>query len=261
MKGNPFDSRAAVENSSLYFVERGELVRFGGPGAARNLFALKAHERFRKFILRPDFPCVGAKSALHDEKYGFAVYDEMGTKASTAGLCRDLCYFVGSGAMKRSKYSTFVAVFHSPIGLTENEFEGCLWLQLRELHAADKKHFAWDKNVSRDPLDPHFSFSFAGQAFYVVGMHANSSRRARCFPWPVLVFNPHEQFDRLRTEGKWKRIQKTIRARDMALQGSINPMLSDFGEESEARQYSGRAVPEDWTPSFPNAGDTCPFRH
>ena len=115
-------------------------------------------------------------------------------------------------------------------------------------------------SVSTDPNDPQFSFSFAGQAFYIVGMHPNSSRIARRFPWPTLVFNPHEQFERLRADGKWKRMQQAIRARDVALQGSINPMLSDFGEEPEARQYSGRAVSRDWVAPFPNA-HKCPLRH
>ncbi|HBR51859.1 MAG TPA: hypothetical protein DEA71_17475 [Nitrospira sp.] len=50
-------------------------------------------------------------------------------------------------------------------------------------------------------------------------------------------FNLHEQFDRLR-------------AREMTLQGSINPMLSSFGDNPETRQYSGRAVPDNWV---------CPF--
>ncbi|MBA3796937.1 MAG: YqcI/YcgG family protein, partial [Chloroflexi bacterium] len=38
--------------------------------------------------------------------------------------------------------------------------------------------------------------------------------------------------------------------REVALQGSINPMLSDFGTRSEARQYAGREVDEEWR---------CPF--
>jgi FPC/CPF motif-containing protein YcgG len=36
----------------------------------------------------------------------------------------------------------------------------------------------------------------------------------------------------------------------MAFQGSINPMLKNFGEGSEASQYSGRAVSDTWA---------CPF--
>jgi uncharacterized protein len=261
MKGNPFDSRVAVENASLYFIERGKLTAFNSAVAARKVFAVEAHERFREFLMRPGFSCVGAKAAFHDEAYGFAVYHEMGTNDSTAGLCRDLYHFSQSGIMLRSEYSTFVAIFHSPLGLTETEFEARLWLQLQNLHRASAKHFEWDRKVSSDPADPHFSFSFAGQAFYVIGLHPSSSRQARRFSWPALVFNPHAQFDRLRTDGKWKRMQKTIRAREIALQGSTNPMLSDFGEQSEARQYSGRAVSDDWTPPSADAGEKCPFAH
>jgi hypothetical protein len=41
-----------------------------------------------------------------------------------------------------------------------------------------------------------------------------------------------------------------IRAAERLLQGSINPMLSNVGERSEASQYSGRRVAGDWK---------CPF--
>jgi FPC/CPF motif-containing protein YcgG len=261
MKGNPFGSRGAVENSSLYLIERGQLAPFDPSVRPPRGFAAEAHEAFRKFVMDPAFPCVGAKAAVNDEQYGFAAYNELGAADATEGLCRDLCHLVYSGILASSEYSTFVAVFQKPLDLTETDFEARLWLQLRALHVADARYFAWDKNVSRNPLDPHFSFSFAGQAFYIVGMHGNSSRRSRSFPWPALIFNPHEQFERLRTDGKWRRIQKTIRARDVALQGSINPMLRDFGEQSEARQYSGRPVPQDWTPPFPNGQAKCPFGH
>jgi FPC/CPF motif-containing protein YcgG len=145
--------------------------------------------------------------------------------------------------------------------LDEIEFETLVWLQLNALHQQDAAQFDWDPNVSSDPADPHFSFSFGGQALYVIGMHANSSREARRFPWPALVFNPHEQFERLRADGKWKRMQESIRRRDLALQGTLNPMLSDFGQQSEARQYSGRAVEDTWRPPFQPVERKCPFAH
>jgi FPC/CPF motif-containing protein YcgG len=56
-------------------------------------------------------------------------------------------------------------------------------------------------------------------------------------------------------------MQETIRARDLELQGSINPMLSDFGVDSEARQYSGRAVEENWQAPFKAVEGKCPFAH
>ncbi len=66
-----------------------------------------------------------------------------------------------------------------------------------------------------------------------------------------MVFNSHHQFDRLRADGRYGRMQAAIRKRDGALQGSINPNLADFGDASEARQYSGREVEPDWR---------CPLR-
>lgn len=229
--------------------------------------------------MRQEFPCVGARAAFNSGSYIVAVYDELASDAATTALSRDLFDFTRSGMREASEYATFVAVFRRPEGLAaaspgraearpsdfELAFEQDLWNQLQKLHDLDAPQFGWDPMASSDPADPQFSFSFAGQALYVIGMHPNSSRAARRFRWPAMVFNPHEQFEKLRAEGKWKRMQQTIRERDLQLQGSINPMLSDFGEVTEARQYSGRAVEADWRAPFepaksPAAGK-CPFHH
>jgi uncharacterized protein len=249
-RANPLASPLTVAKGQLHLSAAGELV-----GADVDPFLREAHREFRERILCGDFPCVGAKAAFHDQSYHFAVYAELASRETTSGLCRDLFEF-RERRQKTDSYTTFIAVFAGPLKLNELEFENLLWRQLRHLHSADVAH--WAPDVNSDPADAHFSFSFAGRAFYVVGMHANSSRVARRFRWPTLVFNPHEQFERLRVDGKWKRMQQTIRARDVALQGSINPMLSDFGETSEARQYSGRAVEDDWVAPFPTT-QKCPF--
>ena len=213
------------------------------------VFGVKVRSAFEKLIATAEFPCLGAKGALNENGFAFAACNQMGTKETARELSYRLFDFVRSGKFKNKQYSSFVAIFRGPLHLTEREFEVCLWLQLRQLHRVDPSE--WDHNVSSDPADPHFSFSFGGQAFYVVGMHRNSSRVARRFRWPALVFNPHEQFEKLRSDGHWKTMQQAIRERDVALEGSENPMLSDFGEESEARQYSGRAVGKEWAAPFP----------
>jgi FPC/CPF motif-containing protein YcgG len=210
---------------------------------------------FRDWIVAGDFPCVGAKAALNSDAFSFHTYDELASRGATAHLARDLQRFTRDQTHAPNEYATFIAVFARPTDEGEEEFEALLWHQLSLLNAIDTQ--PWDPAVRSDADDPQFSFSFAGQALYVIGMHANTSRDARRFPWPALVFNPHEQFERLRADGKWRRMQQTIRERDLRLQGSINPMLSDFGERSEARQYSGRAVEENWQPP---AGK-CPFAH
>jgi FPC/CPF motif-containing protein YcgG len=91
----------------------------------------------------------------------------------------------------------------------------------------------------------------AGQAFFVVGLSPQGERWARRFPWPTLVFNAHEQFEQLRRSGQFSRIRERIRERDVELEGEANPNLADFGNHTEARQYSGREVERDWT---------CPVR-
>ena len=85
----------------------------------------------------------------------------------------------------------------------------------------------------------------------MVGLHPNASRPARRFPRPTLVFNLHDQFERLRAEGRYEKMRDKIIERDVALAGEPNPMLARHGEASEARQYSGRAVDDAWA---------CPFR-
>ncbi len=258
MNGNPFDDPLALKNSRLHFVKNGAMAPVDGFAENENLFLSEAYFAFCDFVQRPEFSCVGAKAALNREGLGFAIYPELGSAESVAGLARDLCHFARSTIATANEYATFVAVFRGPRGIDEATFERFLWQQLEQLHALDSVYFDWDPLVRPDLSDPQFSFSFAGCAFYVIGLHGESSREARRFPWPTLVFNPHEQFQRLRRDGKWKRMQHTIREREVALQGSINPMVRDFGEESEARQYSGRAVAKDWTP--PTAGK-CPFAH
>jgi FPC/CPF motif-containing protein YcgG len=84
----------------------------------------------------------------------------------------------------------------------------------------------------------------------VVGLHPLSSRKARQFKTPTLIFDRHARFEVLREEGRYDNLRDHIRQRDIQLQGSVNPMLEDHGEASEAMQYSGRAVAGDWP---------CPF--
>ena len=74
--------------------------------------------------------------------------------------------------------------------------------------------------------------------------------KARRFRYPTLIFNLHGQFERLRETGRYEKLRGSILARDRALQGSENPMLSRHGETSEARQYSGRAVPAGWSAPY-----------
>ncbi len=205
--------------------------------------------RFEAHIQSDGFPCVGARSAVQSGRARYGLYRRLGEPGSASQLCRDLELFSGEFPQPGEKPATFVAMFDDTVR-SEADFEERLWRQLQELHWHDRRTFEWDPSVSDNPADAHFSFSIAGRAFFVVGLCPAASRIARRAPMPCLVFNFHDQFENLRASGKYKTFQSVIRARDIALQGELNPALSPFGEQSEARQYSGRDA---------GAGWRCPF--
>ena len=135
--------------------------------------------------------------------------------------------------------------------MSELEFERALWNRAQSLHDKDAwLGTPWDDAVDPDPEAPDFGLSIGGSAFFIVGLHPHASRKARRFRYPALVFNLHDQFERLRADGRYDKMRERILERDKAWSGSINPMLAEHGSISEARQYSGREVGEDWR---------CPF--
>ena len=173
------------------------------------------------------------------------MYAELGGPRAGAAVQGDLARFAASLSPDDGLRS-FVAVFTGPTPLTEPEFSGLLWKQLQQMHDIDCWEHAWDARVSPDPEDDRFSYSIGGTAFFVVGLHAASSRWARRFAWPTLVFNPHEQFVAMRERGRYERTRTLIRGRDTELQGYPNPVLRDHGGGSEARQYAGDDVDDSW---------------
>ena len=246
---NPFGGDLALTNSSYAAFLGKRLVRVpsGEPAAAPMEFV---HDSFRALVSNSRFSCVGAKAAMGSGSYRVGLYGTLGSTEAAAGLARDLFSFAEEQRELHGEFTTFVASFVEPTAVDEVTFERLLWEQLQRLHEEDRRHHRWDPSVSRDPEDPNFAFSFAERAFFVVGLHPASSRFARRFAWPTLVFNAHEQFQRLREEGRYERMQEVIRLRERNLQGILNPNLGEFGVRSEARQYSGRPAETEWR---------CPF--
>ncbi len=201
------------------------------------------------YVAEPDFPCVGARSAFNKGRVRHGLYGRLGARIDVATLCADLERFSDEFPNPGAEPVTFVAMFEDE-AMSESLFADRMWRELQKVHAHDRDAFDWDPEVSDDPSEPDFSFSVAGRAFFVVGLHPNASRLARRAPIPCLVFNFHDQFEALRTSGKYAGLQKVTRQRDLALQGSINPVLAQFGDASEARQYSGQPVDDAWR---------CPF--
>ena len=204
---------------------------------------------FQARIADATFPCVGAKAALAQDNISFEVAGDLRCPHDDVALVGALQAFARD-AGNDDVFLSKVLLFPSTPKLDEPAFEQALWQRLQALHRVDAAHFEWDPAVSDDPASPQFSLSIGRRGFYVVGLHPGASRPARRFPVAALVFNLHSQFEALRADGRYARLRDVITQRDVAYSGSRNPMLAIHGEQSEARQYSGREVGSEWR---------CPF--
>jgi uncharacterized protein len=204
-------------------------------------------EAFRAFIKHPPFPCVGAKSALSKGTLRIVVARDITSGWDDLRIYPALLDFIASYRRQPDLFQSFAVVFEGPGDLSEEAFEQSLWARAQSLSDKDAWHGqTYDDRVTSDPDSPHFSLSFGGEAFFIVGLHPLASRPARRFSSPVLVFNLHNQFEQLRTQGRYEKLRDSILQRDEELAGSRNPMLARHGEASEARQYSGRHVDAAW---------------
>jgi FPC/CPF motif-containing protein YcgG len=208
-------------------------------------------DELRSFIMDQSFPCVGAKSALQRGRMTVHTARSIDSAWNDLEIQDRLMRFAWEYSQEPMLFTSFAVIFEGPADLSEEAFEASLWDRIQSL--ADKD--AWrgqkhDPRVSSDPADQHFSLSFGGEAFFVVGLHPKASRPARRFSHPTMVFNLHDQFEMLRKENRYEKLREAIIDRDVKLAGEPNPMLARHGTISEARQYSGRAVGPEWS---------CPF--
>lgn len=207
-------------------------------------------ERFIAFLGDNNYPCVGAKSALARGTIETHEFGILGDRNNDRPMLEGLTQFVTmieASACEGDIVHSYVAIFNGPFNMNELRFESAVWSQLWRIHKLDALagNLPAD-DVSSDTDSPRFSLSMAGHPFFLIGLHPHASRLARRFSHPALVFNSHRQFEKLREDGRFEKMQAATRSRDIELQGSVNPNLADFGEASEARQYSGREVEADW---------------
>ncbi len=206
-------------------------------------------DQFNTLIATPTFPCVGAKSALQRKQIDYVHAGDMASDLHDENIVSRLQEFAAN-ANSESLFLSIIVLFEDSTILNELQFEKLLWQRLQAFHEIDSQKFDWDETVSSNPESSQFSMSIGAKGFYVVGLHPLASRPARRFSCPALVFNLHSQFELLRKKEVYNKLSESINARDLNINGSVNPMLSQHGHTSEVKQYSGRVVEDNWK---------CPF--
>ena len=208
-------------------------------------------QEFFDFLTDSAFPCVAAKDALAKNNLSTFIADHIACPKDDAAILQFIYSFVEKYRNSSKGFYSAAIVFKQTDFMDEAMFDNFMWSRLRSLKNMDAIHYRHDERVNDDPLSPDFSFSLMEEAFFIVGMHPQSSRAARRFKYPVLIFNPHAQFEQMKTNSRYEKMKNIVRRRDMAFSGSVNPMLMDFGTSSEIFQYSGRNYTSE---------DQCPFK-
>lgn len=218
-------------------------------------------QEYLDFIQNRDFPCVAAKTALTWNQIQCLVVDHLACPKDDQQILQFLYDFVDTYRSSEKLYHSAAIIFKGPENPTEAEFEEHLWQRLQSVSNLDARRYGYDPRVVADPASPDFSYSLKEEAFFVIGLHPGSTRRARQFKYPTLVFNAHNQFERIREAGRYDSLRGTIRKRDEAYSGSVNPMLQDFGQASEVYQYSGKAYDAAWKCPFISQHDPALTHH
>jgi FPC/CPF motif-containing protein YcgG len=203
-------------------------------------------KEYCEFLSRKEFPCIGAKAALSRNHIKSVVLTHMACPAHDAEALQFIYNFVDSYRVSKDPYHSAAVIFKGPTNISEEIFEHLFWQRLHSMSNLDSKNYNHDTRVDSDPTSANYSFSLKAEAFFIVGLHPASSRKARQFKYPTLVFNPHAEFEKLRASKRFVKMKQVVRKRDIEYSGSINPMLDDFGNASEVYQYSGKQYTADW---------------
>lgn len=194
-----------------------------------------------------DFPCPMAQTTAASGNLIVGVYQSMADDCSLDRLLSDLQ--IWRDMRSSTGYHSFVAMFHDDRVESQQAFHTLMWSALRSLRNRDETPPSPTLGTSDDIQSSDFALSLNSEPYFVVGLSPQSPRLSRRTAFCGIAFNPHEQFERLRSTGQMPRIEKMSRKRDIRLQGDSNPLLNKHGDASAARQYS--ACPLSRLPNWP----------
>jgi hypothetical protein len=216
---------------------------------------MKANQEITKQYLNhissQEFPCIGAKASVTKFQTDVIVAENICCPNDDIEILHFLYDFIDKLRNEESLFQSASILFKGPNNLSEEDFEKFLWMRLQSIADLDAINYAYANKVSQNPKAVDFCYSVKEEAFFILALHAESSRKSRKFEYPVIVFNSQQQFEKLKESGAYNKMQGIIRKRDIDYSGSINPMLSNFGERSSAFQISGKKHDSNWD---------CPFK-
>ncbi len=194
-----------------------------------------------KFINQTNFPCIMAKTVSRIGYLKTLTLQDIESEKNIIQFQKNIYQFIDHYHSCPDTLHSFVLIIENAEYYSFERFEEKFWNFLITINHLDKVLHLHDDRVDADPQSDNFSFSLMEEAFFILALHPRSPRWSRQFSFPAIVFNPHQQFENLRTNGLFIKIRDIIRKKDQLLQGFTNPMLSDFGDKSEVYQYTGRA--------------------
>ncbi|HEU0135841.1 MAG TPA: guanitoxin biosynthesis heme-dependent pre-guanitoxin N-hydroxylase GntA [Flavobacterium sp.] len=206
----------------------------------------KTIDSWKAHIEAREFPCVAAKAAMQKDQQRIFIAGHLACPKDDKLILDFIYNFVDEFRASETMFHSAVILFEQPTVHSEEAYSKMFWQRLQALSDMDSQFHQYDSRVSDDPESENFSFSLKGEAFFIIGLHPASSRPARRFKYPAIVFNPHIQFEQLRTANQYGKMKKIIRKKDVELSGSVNPMLEDFGSASETFQYTGQKLNKAW---------------
>ncbi len=240
-----------IPTSNLFLPKGGKLV----PCRNGRLEELSGRSKqveveIKNLLSQKNYPCTPALRSFNRGEYQVGLYKKFGTGYNWKELRQDLLFFTKKQKESNSPYLTFWAVYEN-LKMDEVEFEANLWNELSHLTSEELKGIDWPTGASANPNDRNFSFCIGGESFFVVGLHPSTSRPARRFKWPVLVFNLFSQFELLKIHGVFNSTVENNRKLDNKFSGTVNPMAEKYAEKWESIQFSGKNNPSNWK---------CPFQ-
>ena len=202
-----------------------------------------------EMVGHPDYPCLGARSVFHRDRATVHVYDELAGDGVAALLLADLREFAATIDPGRRVRLVRRDVPGARASRDEQHFERLLWSQLRALHEHGRP--AMERRGCR--RTPRTSTSRSAPGARRTSSSACTRRRPatraarRLRRWCSTCTSSSRSC--ARPAGS-RRCATRSGTATWTCRAPSTRWSADHGQDSEARQYSGRAVGPDWRAPF-----------